>query len=659
MDMGKLQAALSWAARGFRVFPLQVNSKDPIDIQWTERATTDPDMIRHWWIDPVTGAERDNNIGCLTSDWIVPDIDTKKGRKGLATFAALGMEWDTLTVRTPSNGYHTYYRKLEGPTGQSPLGEGVDVRSHNGYVVAPGSTLDGVEYTVELDLPIAEFPEHLRPRLKPPKQRAAALASSVETDTPEQIEIGIHFLCNYAEHASEGARNYTCYKTACRLRDFGLSEYSALEAMVEHWNEFNSPPLDLEEVQHTVGSAYQRATGIHGGSSPQAGFGDIVPVAAQLPAIIAPPALNGVNYQFGNFIPVADIETRPWIMGDLLLSGAVTLLVAASKGGKSLLTLIVAAHLAVGKEFLGWKPVRPLRSILYNAEDDCKEVSRRLAAVCAVYELDLAAVSAMIAIEDVDHLGLVLTQNRPPTVNTDVVDRLVAAASSDDVGLVSLDPLIEIHTANENDPVEMKYVLSVMRSIARRAMCAVLAVHHTGKVVGGSNAYLIGNLNAGRGSSSVPAGARKVITLVGASKEDCIDLGAVTTNRGDYLRIDDGGGNYSRGMRGPRWMRWVDHRIDNGDNVGVLVSHDAGDSYDASMREVASILYNTMVNGSQASMDMAAAIDALRREGIAAKDDDARIVRNRIERVLAQPVNLGKGVVRLARENKTTKVVIG
>jgi hypothetical protein len=81
---------------------------------------------------------------------------------------------DTLTVTTWSGGTHLYFtapagvelRNTEGGKGRG-LGWGIDTRAHGGYVLAPGSTVDGVVYTVTHDVPVAPLPPWLVDRLTP------------------------------------------------------------------------------------------------------------------------------------------------------------------------------------------------------------------------------------------------------------------------------------------------------------------------------------------------------------------------------------------------------------------------------------------------------------------------------------------------------------
>jgi bifunctional DNA primase/polymerase-like protein len=85
-----------------------------------------------------------------------------------ALCAELGAGWpDTLTVATPA-GLHLYFRVPVGVTvgstsgGRSALGAGIDTRGPGrrtgGYLVGPGSVVNGARYTVVRDSTIAELP---------------------------------------------------------------------------------------------------------------------------------------------------------------------------------------------------------------------------------------------------------------------------------------------------------------------------------------------------------------------------------------------------------------------------------------------------------------------------------------------------------------------
>src|SRR4029078_4782411 len=109
-----LEHAVAWAARVFRVFPVDATTRGgeghyPLGAGWTEYATNDPVVIeRFWTIWP------DANVACLASVCVIADVDVKKGKAGLASMHALGLDdFETLVVRTTTGGYHLYYQGLE------------------------------------------------------------------------------------------------------------------------------------------------------------------------------------------------------------------------------------------------------------------------------------------------------------------------------------------------------------------------------------------------------------------------------------------------------------------------------------------------------------------------------------------------------------------
>jgi hypothetical protein len=148
----KLDHALRLAAEGFYVFPLEANGKRPAVKAWQHKATGDEAVItRHWTAHP------EDNIGIHCGRYkdgqalCVIDVDVKAGKAGLQSLEDLeiihgDLPRDRVAI-TPTGGQHIYL-VVDTPTrfGAEILGPGLDVRSGNSYVVAPGSTIDGKEY---------------------------------------------------------------------------------------------------------------------------------------------------------------------------------------------------------------------------------------------------------------------------------------------------------------------------------------------------------------------------------------------------------------------------------------------------------------------------------------------------------------------------------
>ena len=142
--------ALAYAERGICVVPLRPFEKKPAIRNWPELATSDPDRIERW-----SRAFPEANLGIVPgkSKLAVFDVDLKAD--GLKSWSELVNDVGGLdifdmapTVRTPSGGWHTYFRKPEtfrlGT--QRGIVRGIDFFSTTGQTVAPPSRLREAGY---------------------------------------------------------------------------------------------------------------------------------------------------------------------------------------------------------------------------------------------------------------------------------------------------------------------------------------------------------------------------------------------------------------------------------------------------------------------------------------------------------------------------------
>jgi hypothetical protein len=149
-----LDAALFYAAMGWRVAPVQPGSKVPSVREWQKVATTDVEQIRRWWHDDPTMAGLEEHGVCIVTGpesglWVL-DVDVAGGKPGLETLKALVAEHgdgklpETLVARTPSGGYHYFFAWPEGReirnSASNRLGPGLDVRGEGGQVNAAPTT---------------------------------------------------------------------------------------------------------------------------------------------------------------------------------------------------------------------------------------------------------------------------------------------------------------------------------------------------------------------------------------------------------------------------------------------------------------------------------------------------------------------------------------
>ncbi len=250
-----LQAALSYAELGFKVFPLLPGEKTPATENGLLDATTDPKLIEETW------RNRPFNIGICTDGLIVVDIDGKNNRwlttLGERAYDLIGCP----AVRTPSGGSHRYYKQpFDGNyrNTQSEIAYKVDTRADGGYVVAPPSVLEaggGYQWIEEFELTadLSEPPKWLLDLLESKEPKSAP---SVRVDEPSG-----------GNPIPSGQRNSTLASLAGTMRRVGMPEAEIVAALHAANCGRCQPPLPAAEVvkiAHSV-SRYQPdqiATGV-------------------------------------------------------------------------------------------------------------------------------------------------------------------------------------------------------------------------------------------------------------------------------------------------------------------------------------------------------------------------------------------------------------
>lgn len=241
-----LAAALAYAARNWRVFPLHSardgkcscrddactsKGKHPRNSNGCTGATTDTAQIHQWW-----AQWPDANVGVATgAGLVVIDIDPR--HNGDESLGALTQQYgpfpETPRVLTGGGGQHIYLSSavpIRSSAGK--LGEGIDVRGEGGYVVAPPSVHEtGTAYAwdlgADLDMPLAPAPAWLPAR------------------TPERTSS----VQPVADAVIEGGRNsYLTSRAGVMLRA-GMSEAAIVAGILEENSARCRPPLDEKEAQ--------------------------------------------------------------------------------------------------------------------------------------------------------------------------------------------------------------------------------------------------------------------------------------------------------------------------------------------------------------------------------------------------------------------------
>lgn len=258
------------------------------------------------------------------------------------------------------------------------------------------------------------------------------------------------------------------------------------------------------------------------------------------------------------------LPTRQWLLGNWLLRGEVTAIIAPGGTGKSTIGTALALALASGQPLLG-KPLPrgPQSSWIYNLEDSQDELHRQVAAAClyhgiAPYDcqdrlwVDSGLVQPLCtATEDRD--GLAIAE--------DVFAQVAATVRERGISVVIVDPFVSSHAVQENNNGAIDAIAKRWKRLAQETGCAVVLVHHT-KKLGGREV----TAEDGRGAVALRDAARVVLPLNAMSQAEAEELGiADPALRRSLVRIDTGKAN-----RAPpdaaTWIKLESQCLDNGDD---------------------------------------------------------------------------------------------
>jgi hypothetical protein len=215
--------------------------------------------------------------------------------------------------------------------------------------------------------------------------------------------------------------------------------------------------------------------------------------------------------------------------------------------------------------------------------------------------------------------------------------------------LLVLDPLVRLHTAEENEAEDMTLVISILREIAMRTKVGVLLAHHTSKGAGARGAA---DPDAGRGSSAITTHCRINLRLNGMSDEEGEQHGIPPDERTRYVSLRDAKTNYSLRRGTPLWIKMLSRDVpgidENGgvrnDSIGVPVMTDLSDDTRAVARLVGIILEPHFESAGSASMSIAEAVNIISAEKDlfpgAASD---KALKSRLEAWFRHPVALESG----------------
>ncbi len=281
----------------------------------------------------------------------------------------------------------------------------------------------------------------------------------------------------------------------------------------------------------------------------------------------------------------ASIPCRPWIVPRYLLRGTVSLMIGPPGVSKSLLALTWCASLALGAAHGDFVPLAPSRAAILNAEDDHDEQRRRIGAALRQFGTTPADLGGHLMRMGAFGIATLMAKPRDAGfILTDAYHELSRIVIEHKIDTLILDPMAELHEADENSNGELRHFVAALRALAVEHKIAILLVHHTRK-----GAVNPGDMDASRGASALIGAVRAAWTMTTMSESDADNFNIPKDRRSYFVRLDDAKANYSP-FGAPRWYEKTVVQIDNGEMVPALIPWKAPAPRAASVEDCARML---------------------------------------------------------------------
>jgi Bifunctional DNA primase/polymerase, N-terminal/AAA domain len=479
-----LQAALSYAERGWLVFPVHPADKTPVTDNGLHDATQDEETIRQWWA-RWPGAMVAVQTGPASGIWALDlDIDAEEKIDGVTAFAALAKSKEpipeTFRTRTPRGGSHLFFAWHDGVRNSaSQIAPGVDVRGLGGYCVLPPSTMaDGKRYQclgdVCPDLPAApqwlidlltannNAAPSVDPQLANFARAAAGQRSNGGGNGKGYGATALDDECAKVANAPKGQRNHALNRAA-----FNLGQLVGGNVLAE--SDVRAQLLDAASACGLVqddGRAAALATissGLAAGlKQPRTPSATIA--ASGRPLQPLSPTPSSQRFKLTRFNQVSLSSTAVYLIYELIPLGGLIVIWGPPKCGKSFWAFDAFMHVALGWPYRGRKVQQG--EVVYLALEGGRGFSRRVEAFRKRHEITDAP---FYLITDRTNLG---TDHRA----------LIAAVRTQSVkpAAVVIDTLNRSLAGSENKDEDMGSYLRAADSIREAFDCAVVIIHHCG-----------------------------------------------------------------------------------------------------------------------------------------------------------------------------------
>ena len=186
-------------------------------------------------------------------------------------------------------------------------------------------------------------------------------------------------------------------------------------------------------------------------------------------------------------VSVADVLTNPepphpFLWGPYIPAEALTLLSAHGGTGKSGFGLQLAAHVALGREFLGQAVIRT-NTLFFSAEDGKKQLRLRVADICRNHQIDPEQLDESMHVLDATDAALLWQGDGPkrpgePTGNYAALQRFIA---DHQIGMLIVDNASDSFGGDRFDKSDVTRFVRALVKLVRWQSGAVVLLSHVNR----------------------------------------------------------------------------------------------------------------------------------------------------------------------------------
>jgi len=460
-----LDAALEYADRGWKVFPLRPNTKKPIHDGGFHNGTTDATQIELWW------SEHPNaNIGLnlVASGLVAVDVDAYKTECEWEAYKGDRPFEPECIHRSARGGWHYIFKAKEGQTFSDPC-SGVEIK-HKGYIVLAPSTFEGKPYTWVQDDEPTPAPDWL-PGTKESKPSEFGVSKDKQSDkdlidlikTGQWIENIMKLVARYVQRG---------------LHDDQIHAVTDLLTLKGY-----TVDDTRKDVQKLIDGARRKGW-------------DVRPDSEDEPT----DALQGLSISNGVELSERDFPMQVWLKDNLLPIPNFALIAGPPKAGKSWYVLGLADELTSKG-----------RKVIYIAnEDNERRLKQRYAKICDFPSPNLIFISGL--------------SSEKPLPRGAAALRFISALKKQypDLKCVIIDTLQAIREPSRKENyANVETEFAAIRKLAHELNITVIGVHHTKKANGEFESTPIDKI---LGSQGIAATVETIVVLEQARGSQDVNL---------------------------------------------------------------------------------------------------------------------------------------